>query len=97
MAWQRIIGIALVLTAFSGGMVGAQEKVRIGLQDIHTREVVNCYDNNRYSAEDCAKYFESQGFIRMKYIPSKPAGFDYLTVETYPTRRWREHEITPRW
>lgn len=73
------------------------EQKKIGLQNIETREIAYCYNNSQSSAEDCAQYFESIGFIRMKYIPYKTANFDFLTVETYPTRRWRPHELTPRW
>ncbi len=75
----------------------AQYEEPIGLQNIKTREVAYCYNNSHSSADECAQYFESQGFIRMKYIPYKTAKFDFLTVETYPTRRWRQNELTPRW
>lgn len=75
----------------------AQSNRHIALQNLNSREVITCYNNAQYSAEDCAKYFETRGFIRTKYIPSKPARFDYLTVDTYPSRRWRLGEVTPRW
>lgn len=69
----------------------------IGLQNLRSREIVHCYANSHYSAEDCAKYFESQGYTRMRDIPYKTAKYDFLTVDTYPTRRWRNGELTPRW
>ncbi len=75
----------------------AQNGARIALQNLNSREVVTCYNNTQYSAEECAQYFEGQGYIRTKYIPYKPARFDYLTVDTFPARRWRSGEVTPRW
>lgn len=89
--------------AIIGGMMlfctsaEAQTQEKIGLQNIETREVAYCYSNPRSSAEQCAQYFESQGFIRMKHIPYKTANFDFLKVDTFPTRRWRPNELTPRW
>ncbi len=73
------------------------ETDRIGLQNIHTRAIVYCYANSHYSAEDCAAYYENQGYTRMRDLPSKPARYDFLAVDTYPTRRWRNGELTPRW
>ncbi|MDD7313655.1 MAG: hypothetical protein PUH03_04820 [bacterium] len=70
---------------------------RIGLQNMNDRTVVYCYGNPDYSAEDCAAYYESKGFTRLGDIPTKPARFDALTVDTFPTRRWRDGELTPRW
>ena len=69
----------------------------IGLQNLQNRNIVHCYGNSKYSAEECAKYFETQGYTRMRDIPSKSAKYDFLTVDTYPTRRWRNGELTPRW
>ncbi len=75
----------------------AAENSRIGLQNIYTRAVVYCYANSQYSAEDCASYYETLGYIRMRNLPSKTAKYDFLAVDTYPTRRWRSGELTPRW
>ena len=69
----------------------------IGLQNPYSRTVVHCYNGNSLSAEDCARNFEKKGFVRFRDIPYKTANFDFLKVDTYPTRRWRDSEITPRW
>ena len=69
----------------------------IGLQHPYDRTVVHCSSNAKYSAEDCAQYFETRGFVRFRDIPYKTAGYDFLKVDTYPTRRWRGAELTPRW
>ena len=89
--------IAIVIGLGFISIANADEQRRIGLQNAYTREVVYCYDNPQSTAEDCASYFESQGFVKMQYIPYKMAKYDFLTVETFPTRRWRNNELTPRW
>ena len=70
---------------------------RVGLQNQDTRTVVYCYSNAQYSAEQCAAYYETLGYVRLSDIPSKAAKYDFLHVDTYPTRRWRSGELTPRW
>jgi hypothetical protein len=57
----------------------------------------NCYDNEETTAEQCASYYETQGFVRFRDIPSRVAKYDFLTVDTFPTRRWRNGELSPRW
>lgn len=94
---KKIYLIALASLIFIADNGNANEQKRIGLQNTSSREIVYCYDNSSSSAEECATYFEGQGFIKMKLIPSKPAKFDFLTVDTFPTRRWRDNELTPRW
>ncbi len=69
----------------------------IGLQNLENRNVVRCYSNEEYSAEHCARYFEKFGYVRFRDIPYKTANYDFLKVDTYPTRRWRDSESTPRW
>ena len=69
----------------------------IGLQNLRNRAVVYCYDNSQNSAENCARYFEERDYVRFRDIPYKTANFDFLKVDTYPTRRWRNSEITSRW
>lgn len=69
----------------------------IGLQNSRDRTVVHCYDSESASAEECAQYFEAKGYVRFRDIPYKTAGYDFLKVDTYPTRRWRNSEVTPRW
>ncbi len=69
----------------------------IGLQNLENRNIVHCYSNEEYSAEQCARYFEKFGYVRFRDIPYKTANYDFLKVDTYPTRRWRNSELTPRW
>lgn len=69
----------------------------VNLQNPNSRKIVRCYNNNVSSAEECARYFEQYGFIRFREIPYKTADYDFLHVDTYPTRRWRDSELTPRW
>lgn len=73
------------------------DRAYIGLKNQWNRAVVYCYDNAENSAESCAQYFESQGYTRFQDIPYKTANYDFLKVDTYPTRRWRDNELTPRW
>lgn len=91
----------LSISALSAWSASAQATVvsdtDIGLQNSRDRTVVHCYDSERASAEECAKYFEAKGYVRFRDIPYKTAGYDFLKVDTYPTRRWRNSEITPRW
>lgn len=89
--------IALFFTLIFAAIANAEQVNNIGLQNLTTRELVYCYSNPKTSAEDCAKHYESKGFVRLRDIPSKTAKYDSLTVDTYPTRRWRNGEITPRW
>lgn len=100
MSYNRVLSIACIITFFClifAAVVEAAPNERIGLQDLRTRTIVYCYNNPQHSAEDCATYYESQGYTRVKDIPSKIAKYDSLTVDTYPTRRWRNGELTPRW
>ena len=74
----------------------------IYLQEPFTRVVARCYSTADvttadYAADACAKYFEKQGYVRFSNIPYKTARYDFLRKDTYPTRLWREHEVTPRW
>lgn len=100
MTFTRILSICSIIAFFClifAAVGHAADSDSIGLQNPDSRAVVYCYANSRYSAEECAAYFESQGYTRMNDIPSKTAQYDFLTVDTYPTRRWRDGELTPRW
>ncbi len=96
--------LALTLSACSSSRLFSATQIAapaaepmIGLQNLNTRVVVHCYRNEHYSAEACARNFERQGYVRFRDIPYKTANFDFLKVDTYPTRRWRDQEITSRW
>lgn len=69
----------------------------IDLQNPHNRVVVHCQKTESASAELCAEFFEKRGYVRLRDIPYKTADYDFLKTDTYPTRRWRENEATPRW
>lgn len=77
--------------------VTSLKEAEIYLQEPFTRVVARCYASAYYAAEACAQQFEKQGYVRFKNIPYKTARYDFLTKDTYPTRRWRENELTPRW
>ncbi|MFV0625883.1 MAG: hypothetical protein ACK5N8_00855 [Alphaproteobacteria bacterium] len=78
-------------------IVYANEEEVITLQNLNTRVLINCYQSPYQAAETCAEIFEQRGYVRLKDVPQKPAKFDYLKQNTYPTRRWREGEGTSRW
>lgn len=67
------------------------------LQQPQSRVIATCYRTEDVSAETCAKIFESKGYVRLRNIPYKTADYDFLKTDTYPTRRWRGGEDTPRW
>lgn len=69
----------------------------IVLQNLDSRIVVTCYTSERNPAEFCAQSFEKLGYVRLRDIPYKTADFDFLKTDTYPSRRWRAGELTPRW
>lgn len=69
----------------------------VALQNPQTRVLAYCYNVPGAVAEDCAREFEKIGFVRLRDIPRQPAQYDFLKEGTYPTRRWRNGEIVPRW
>ncbi len=100
MFFNRIFSFGSIVIFFClifAAICHADSNHRIGLQNLQTRTVVYCYSNAQLSAEDCALHYEGLGYTRLRDIPSKTAHYDFLTVDTYPTRRWRSGELTPRW
>lgn len=73
------------------------EQNNIILQNQTNRIIVNCQSTDDVSADSCARAFESKGYVRLADIPYKTANYDFLKTDTYPTRRWRGSEYTPRW
>lgn len=69
----------------------------IVLQNLTSRNIATCKRTDDVSAETCAKVFESKGYVRLTDIPYKTANYDFLKTDSYPTRRWRGGEDTPRW
>lgn len=100
MSFTKIVSVCTTVLFFCiifMGISKASGDNYIGLQNLTTRTVVYCYDGSNHSAEECATYYETQGFTRFRDIPSRSAKYDFLTVDTYPTRRWRDGEYFPRW
>lgn len=102
----KIFGFAAVLALLSGCTHTEEVPVKnvplfqdevIALQNLKSRVLVYCFTSADYQADDCAKRFESKGFVRLRDIPKLPAEFDFLKGDTYPTRRWRKDELVPRW
>lgn len=75
----------------------SQPVKEITLQNLKTRELITCRSDGNSSAEACATAFEQNGFVRLTDIPSQTAEYDLKKPTTYPTRRWREGEQSPRW
>lgn len=73
------------------------QETEIFLQHPYTRVIARCYADTDYATDACAKEFERQGYVRFRNIPYKVARYDFLKEDTYPTRRWRKGERTPRW
>ena len=73
------------------------EEDQINLQHPYTRVIVKCFATAREPAESCAGFFEAKGYVRFRDIPYKTANYDFLKGGSYPTRRWRSGELTPRW
>ena len=83
--------------ALDESQVIVEKPTNIYLQHPQTRVIVHCYASVEYAANTCANTFKQQGYILLRNIPYKVANYDFLPQETYPTRRWRENELTPRW
>ena len=77
--------------------VYANEETTISLINQTTKVIVRCYSNVFEPAETCARFFEEKDYIRFREIPYKTANYDFLKPGSYPTRRWRNGERTPRW
>lgn len=78
-------------------VVYGNEQESLVLQNLRSRVMVTCYSTHNVSAETCARLFEDKGYVRLGNIPYKTANYDFLRTDTYPTRRWRGNEQTPRW
>ena len=74
-----------------------QQSTEIFLQDPLTRIVARCYASAPDAANACAETFKSKGYVRLQNIPYKTARYDFLIGDTFPSRRWRNNELTPRW
>lgn len=77
--------------------VYGNEQDNIILQNPTSRLLASCQTTDDVSADTCARLFESKGYVRITNIPYKTANYDKLRTDTYPTRRWRGNERSPRW
>ena len=75
----------------------ANDNGDIRLQNLKTRIIVICRESFYETAETCAQFYEKNNYVRLTDIPYKVAKYDRLTKDTFPTRRWRNGERTPRW
>ncbi len=75
----------------------ADMPVKISLLNPISKYIVHCYTTAQVSSEECALTFEGKGYVRFRDIPYKTASYDFLHRDTFPTRRWRNGERTPRW
>ena len=89
--------LVTVFASFAQAQSAFPEEDVIGLQNLRNRNIVRCYGGETSSAEDCARHYEEKGYVRFRDIPSTAAKYDFLKVDTFPTRRWRNNESTPRW
>lgn len=107
---EKLIALLMVsflfLTACSGSkqkqtdtiyLQASQAPNMIILQEIKSGDLVCCRDTEYSTAEECARALEKECFVRVKDLPYRTAKYDFLTTDTYPTRRWRENEEAPRW
>ena len=92
--WFKTGGVIKYIPAPPGY---ANEEEKISLLNPRSRYMIHCYATPFGSAEDCARKYERQNYVRYRNLPYKTAIYDFLTRETYPTRRWREHDRTPWW
>lgn len=76
------------------------------MQNKYVNEIVLENQNNHIlaycrgddeAAERCASRLENLCYVRVSDIPRLAAKYDILKTGTYPTRRWREGEVVPRW
>lgn len=75
----------------------ANDSQNIKLQNLKTRIIIVCRESFYETAETCARFYEKHNYVRLSDIPYKVAQYDRLTKDTFPTRRWRKGERTPRW
>ena len=75
----------------------ANDNGDIRLQNLKTRIIVICRESFYETAETCAQFYEKNNYVRLTDIPYKVAKYARLTKDTFPPRRWRNGERTPRW
>ncbi len=66
------------------------------LQNQNTRVLAYCRGNDEQIAY-CISRLEGSCYVPLNDIPKVTAKADELRRGTYPTRRWREGDVVPRW
>jgi len=107
MNYFKLSCLAVLLMAMSACVRYQEESVTqkvepyqqdvIALENLQTRVVAYCHASETYTAEECAGALEKDGFVRLTEVPKFVAEKDFLKTGTYPTRRWREGDVAPRW
>lgn len=71
-------------------------KGEVIMQNLNTRVIAYCRGTSA-EIENCVSRLENSCYRRLHEIPSLPAKYDKLKPGSYPTRRWRDGELVPRW
>lgn len=66
------------------------------LQNLNTRVLAYCRGNEEQIAY-CISRLEGSCYVRLSEIPKVTAKSDTLRRGSYPSRRWREGDVVPRW
>ncbi|MBR1840719.1 MAG: hypothetical protein IJ778_01140 [Alphaproteobacteria bacterium] len=66
------------------------------LENLNTRVLAYCRGSDE-EIEMCVNRLKESCYVKLQDIPKRPAKYDILQRGTYPTRRWRNGETTPRW
>ena len=61
-----------------------------------TNTLAYCRGTNT-EVERCVERLEKSCYVQFRDIPMLPAKHDELKQGTYPTRRWRNGDVVPRW
>lgn len=71
----------------------------ITLKHPWTRQIVRCPYNpqNKSQHKKCAYNLQNKGYVKIEHTSFLPAKYDFPQEGSYPSRRWRENELIPRW
>ena len=66
------------------------------MENLNTRVLAYCRGSEE-EIDSCVETLEASCYTRLSDVPYLTAKQDFLKRGTYPTRRWREGELVPRW
>jgi hypothetical protein len=72
------------------------EANQVIMENLNTRVLAYCRGSEE-EIESCVETLEASCYTRLSEVPYLTAKHDFLTRGTYPTRRWREGDVVPRW